>query len=118
MTKTRQSHCELCKRRALLTFHHLIPRKMHRRQHFRKKYAKQELLAGINICQLCHRGLHKLYDEMTLAKEFSDLDKILNDENIQKHVSWVKKQKRGLFQGLDQRHPERILVSQSARQNS
>ncbi len=69
---------------------------MHRRQHFRKKYSKDELMAGIYICQLCHRGLHKLFDEMTLAKEYYSLNKILNDDEIIKHVKWVKKQKRGL----------------------
>ncbi len=53
-------------------------------------------MTGIHICQLCHRGLHKLYDEMTLAKEYFSLEKLLNDEDIKKHVNWVKKQKRGL----------------------
>ena len=91
-----QEVCELCERTAFLTFHHLIPRKMHRRQYFRKKYTKEELGSGIRICQLCHRGLHKLFDEMTLAKEYSSLANILNNEDINKHVNWVKKQKRGL----------------------
>ena len=36
-------HCQLCQRQSLLTFHHLIPRKMHRRSRFNKKYSKAEL---------------------------------------------------------------------------
>ena len=93
---TARQCCKLCARDAVLSFHHLIPRKMHRRQHFRKKYTKQQLAEGVYICQLCHRGIHKLYDEMTLAKEFNTLDKLLDDADVQKHITWVKKQKRGL----------------------
>lgn len=93
---TARQFCKLCARDAVLSFHHLIPRKMHRRQHFRKKFTKQQLAEGVYICQLCHRGIHKLYDEMTLAKEFNTLDKLLEDADVQKHINWVKKQKRGL----------------------
>jgi hypothetical protein len=37
-------HCELCGREAPLTFHHLVPRKMHRRTYFRKHYSREELI--------------------------------------------------------------------------
>ncbi|MBT8449160.1 MAG: hypothetical protein KJO69_05695 [Gammaproteobacteria bacterium] len=76
-----------------LTFHHLIPRKMHRRTFFRKNYDKRQLAKGIWICRQCHSGLHKLYDEMTLAKQFNTLARLRDDPPIQKHVLWVAKQK-------------------------
>lgn len=88
-------HCELCNRAIPLTFHHLIPRKMHRRPRFKKAYTRDELNQGIWVCQACHRGIHKLFDEMTLARDFNTLDKLLADPAVQKHIAWVGKQRRG-----------------------
>lgn len=45
------------------------------------------------ICRRCHSGLHKLYDEMTLAKQFNTLEALRNDPALQKHCAWVAKQK-------------------------
>ena len=88
--------CELCGRHTDLSFHHLIPRKMHRRAHFKKHYSKEQLQAGVLLCRLCHRGIHRLYDEMTLAKQFQDLASLRSDAAIAKHVAWVHKQRSGL----------------------
>ena len=85
--------CELCGRHTDLSFHHLIPRKMHRRAHFKKHYSKEQLQAGVLLCRLCHRGIHRLYDEMTLAKQFQDLASLRSDAAIAKHVAWVQKQR-------------------------
>ncbi|MGD9391562.1 MAG: HNH endonuclease [Chromatiales bacterium] len=85
--------CELCRRTTRLTFHHLIPRKLHRRNRFRKNYTREELNLGIAICRRCHNGLHLLYDEMTLAKHFSTLDALLADDAIKRHVAWAGRQK-------------------------
>ncbi|MGD8557734.1 MAG: HNH endonuclease [Chromatiales bacterium] len=85
--------CELCRRTTRLTFHHLIPRKLHRRNRFRKNYTREELNLGIAICRRCHNGLHLLYDEMTLAKHFSTLDTLLADDAIKRHVAWAGRQK-------------------------
>lgn len=86
--------CDLCGRLRPLTFHHLIPRKVHRRTHYKKHYTKDQLNQGIDICRLCHRGLHCLYDEMTLAKELNSLERLREDTAVQKHINWVRKQKR------------------------
>ena len=86
--------CALCGVGRPLTFHHLIPRKLHRRTSFKKHYSREALNAGIDICQPCHRGLHKLYDEMALGKRFYTLDLLLADEAVQRHVQWSAKQKR------------------------
>jgi hypothetical protein len=86
--------CCLCGRRRPLTFHHLIPRKVHRRKHFRKHYARAELQQGIAVCQLCHSGIHRLYDELTLAKRLSTLDALRNDPAIRRHCGWARRQRR------------------------
>lgn len=87
--------CPLCHRQVALTFHHLIPKKVHARNFFKKKYKKDELRDGIMICRLCHNGLHDLYDEMTLGKTFNTLDAISADPALSKHFNWVAKQKAG-----------------------
>lgn len=68
---------------------------MHRRKRFQKEYTKQQLNQGINICRSCHRGIHKTYDEMTLASQFNTLNAILNDETLQRHFGWVGRQRVG-----------------------
>ncbi len=87
-------HCELCGRQLPLTFHHLIPRKMHRRTRFKKSYSREELNQGIWVCLACHRGIHKLHDEMVLARDLNTLEKLQADPAVQKHIAWVGKQRR------------------------
>lgn len=85
--------CPLCGRTTDLTFHHLIPCKLHRRKYWQKHFTKEERNAGVDICRLCHNGIHDLYDEMTLGKQFTTLEALLADERIAKHAAWVAKQK-------------------------
>ncbi|MEM7203220.1 MAG: hypothetical protein AAF628_23360 [Planctomycetota bacterium] len=85
--------CTLCGRERLLTFHHLIPRKLHRRNAYRRAYTKEQLQEGIDLCRLCHGALHRLYDEVTLAKRLSTLPALRADEAVQRHVKWARKQK-------------------------
>ena len=91
--RSKQGTCPLCQRSCTLTFHHLIPRKLHRRTHFRKHYDKDQLNQGINICRKCHTGIHKQYDEMQLGKQFNTLAALKADEQLQRHFEWVSKQK-------------------------
>ena len=88
-----ESVCPLCERTTHLSFHHFIPRKVHRRAHFKKNFALAELQAGISICIQCHTGIHKAYDEMQLAKQFSNLELIKSDPRLQTHFQWVAKQR-------------------------
>lgn len=88
-----QGICTCCGRTTLLTFHHLIPRKLHRRTAFKKRYSREELNQGIAVCRVCHNGIHDLYTEMQLAKEFSNLKALLADAALQNHFAWVAKQK-------------------------
>ncbi len=88
-----QDACPLCARQTHLSFHHLIPRKVHRRAHYRKNYSKAQLNEGIYVCKKCHAGMHKAYDEMTLAKEFNSIDKIKADVTLARHFEWVAKQR-------------------------
>lgn len=85
--------CPLCARQTRLTFHHLIPRKVHRRSHFKKHYTREELNQGIAICRACHSGIHRCLDEMTLAKKVNTLESLRTHEVLSRHFSWVARQK-------------------------
>jgi len=85
--------CALCERTIALTFHHLIPRKLHKRKRFAKSYTRDELNAGIMICQRCHKGLHKLYSETELGGQLNTVESLRSDPAIARHVTWVAKQK-------------------------
>jgi 5-methylcytosine-specific restriction endonuclease McrA len=91
--KKNTGECALCGRDTILTFHHLIPRKVHRRPRFRKRFDRETLQRGIAVCQLCHKGIHRLYDEMTLANDLSSLEALANDPALRRHVAWVRKQR-------------------------
>lgn len=85
--------CDLCGCARPLTFHHLIPRKVHRRAAFKKNYSKEQLNHGLHVGVLCHRGIHRLHDEMTLGKRLNTRETLLQDEAVARHVYWSSKQK-------------------------
>lgn len=91
--RVRQGPCALCQREVSLTFHHLIPRKLHKRRRFTRQYSREQLNAGIMICQRCHKGLHKLYSETELGSRLNNLQTLHEDVAIAKHITWVAKQK-------------------------
>lgn len=91
--KDRFERCATCHRLTWLTFHHLIPKKMHRRPRFKKCYSKEVLQSGIFVCRQCHDGIHRTYDEMTLAKQYSDLQTLIEDQRLKVFFHWVSKQK-------------------------
>lgn len=90
----KQGTCPLCQREMALTFHHLIPRAMHRRNYFRKHYSRTELAQGVDMCRPCHSAVHRFFTEMQLAKELNTLEKLLSQPEVQKHIVWMGKQKR------------------------
>ena len=83
--------CLGCCQARRLTFHHLIPKKLHRRQHFRRHFSKQALNHGVMLCRPCHAGVHRLYDEMSLGKSLNTMAALLADVRLQKHFAWVAK---------------------------
>jgi len=88
--------CEMCERKMPLTFHHLFPKKLH------KKLASsesdgipKELLrtVGIMICRPCHSMLHRTFDHELLAGELNSLEAIMERPETQKWVQWAAKQR-------------------------
>ena len=79
-------NCELCEREVeKLTVHHLIPRQNTKRK-------KIEPGQTINICSGCHKQIHTLFDNMRLATELNSLERLKNEPQMWKFLSWVRKQ--------------------------
>lgn len=94
MSRAPVQHCQLCARAMRLEFHHLIPRKVHRRAYFTRRYDREELRSrGIWLCRLCHRFLHRQFDEVTLGRHYATLEAILASEAVQRHVNWAARQR-------------------------
>ncbi len=87
--------CDLCGREKPLTFHHLIPRAVHRTKRFVERYGKDDMRSrGLYLCQLCHNGIHDLIpDEKLLADQYNTKEALLAHPGVVKHVNWVRKQK-------------------------
>jgi hypothetical protein len=87
--------CEMCGREKPLTEHHLIPRAVHRKRYFAKRFSKEEMVSRtIMICRMCHRGIHRIIpDEKELARDYNTLESLMADERIARHVVWVAKQR-------------------------
>ncbi|ADV62322.1 hypothetical protein Isop_1739 [Isosphaera pallida ATCC 43644] len=87
--------CELCGRSQPLTFHHLIPRAVHRKPRFKAEFTRREMNhRGLWLCTLCHQGIHCLIpDEKELARSFNTREALLAHPGVARHVAWAKKQK-------------------------
>ncbi|MFQ4139357.1 HNH endonuclease [Nodosilinea sp. PGN35] len=78
--------CQLCDRPVVdLTEHHLVPRQYTRRRHLP---TSQTVL----LCRPCHRQIHTLFDNATLAKDLNTLEQLQAEPRLQKFVAWVRKQ--------------------------
>lgn len=92
--------CQLCERTMPLTDHHLFPRQI------QKKYLKRGLMQGddrtrvLRCCRQCHNTIHKLFDHDELATSLNNREALLQDERIQKWVTYAQKQKSNAVQGL------------------
>jgi hypothetical protein len=95
LEKEQSTLCDLCGRRKPLTKHHLIPRGVRRKKRFVNRFGKQEIgQRSLMLCKDCHNGIHDLIpDEKEVAEKYSTKELLLANEAIQKHVSWVRKQK-------------------------
>jgi len=78
--------CQLCDRTVTdLTEHHLVPRQYTRRR-------KLPTSATVLLCRPCHKQIHTLFDNITLARELNTLEQLQNEPRLQKFVAWVRKQ--------------------------
>ncbi len=75
--------CELCRRPAgRPTKHHLVPRARG------GNHGPKALL-----CPTCHRQLHALFTETTLARQLYSIDLLRSDPQVRGYLRWIRKQK-------------------------
>jgi hypothetical protein len=75
--------CQLCERDVeRVTVHHLIPK-----EEDGKHGPRAEL------CSACHRQIHVLYDNTRLARELHSLDRLRDEPEMRRFLSWVRKQR-------------------------
>ena len=84
-------NCELCGRKKVLTFHHLIPRCLHSNKWFKKHFTNGESLKGIYICKDdCHREIHKFISEKKMGRYYNTKEKLLKQYKVKKYIKWIK----------------------------
>ena len=77
--------CELCLREVeRYTVHHLVPRA-----------EGGKFGPTARLCATCHRQLHAMFTESTLARELNSLDAIRSNPDMRRYLKWVRKQKDG-----------------------
>ena len=77
--------CELCLREAVrCTVHHLVP-----------KAEGGKFGPRATLCATCHRQLHAMFTEATLAKELNSLESIRGNPAMRKYLKWASRQKSG-----------------------
>lgn len=75
--------CELCRRESSsYSRHHLIPRAQGGRHGPTAK-----------LCSTCHRQLHALFSEATLARELSTMEQILGNPQFAHYLKWASRQR-------------------------
>ena len=47
------------------------------------------------LCATCHRQLHAMFTESTLARELDSIDAIRRNPEMRKYLKWASKQKGG-----------------------
>ncbi|KAJ3260713.1 hypothetical protein HDU77_001233 [Chytriomyces hyalinus] len=90
----RPGECVICYRIKPLTFHHLIPRKTHKKVVRLGLASKQECHSrGIYCCRMCHNALHGSIEHWDMATEYNTLDKLMTHKALIRYQVWAAKQK-------------------------
>jgi len=81
--------CELCERDRPLTFHHLIPRTLHRKKRYRDRPA-EELQKGAMLCRDCHHAVHHFLSNKELGAAYFTVERLRAHPDVGRFVRWVR----------------------------
>lgn len=88
-----KANCNFCGRMKELTFHHYIPKTLHKNKLFVKLYDKKFMQThGVDLCDDCHSAIHDFFTEKDLGKNYNSKEKLFATEKIRNFIKWVKKQ--------------------------
>ena len=86
--------CELCESEDahnFHNFHHFIPRTLHRNKWFKKRYTREQMREGIEVCKSCHHAIHDLIpDEKELGRHYNTKEKLLAHPQVAGYVKWKR----------------------------
>jgi 5-methylcytosine-specific restriction endonuclease McrA len=85
-----EPRCALCERDRPLTFHHLIPKALHRRKRYARQYTKEELARGVDLCRDCHDAVHRFLTEKQLGEAYHTLELLREHPDVARFVAWVR----------------------------
>ena len=85
-------HCVLCGREQPLTFHHVIPRTLHRKRWVKARFSVSALQSGLWLCRDCHDAVHRFISHRELAESFHSLEALRGHPEVAKFVAWVARQ--------------------------
>jgi len=92
---TKAKECEICEREVPLTYHHLIPREVHKKALKRGWHPEWMLNSVAWLCRPCHSTVHRLASNEVLARELYTVEKLLGMEEVERWRGWVGKQRWG-----------------------
>ena len=87
-----EAGCALCERDHPLTYHHLIPRTLHRKRWAKVRFSADALQAGIWVCRDCHDAIHRFISHRELAESHRSVEALLGHEQVGRFVRWVRTQ--------------------------
>ena len=94
MKRRRPGECELCARQVPLTFHHLIPRSLHKKRQVKERFDRDARTnSGLWICRLCHRQVHRLFPRRRLAEQLNSREALLSEPEMEKFLAWARRQR-------------------------
>lgn len=83
--------CELCQCEESYNFHHFIPKTVHSNKWFKKRYNREQMSQGINVCRSCHKTIHNMIpDEKQLARDYNTRTKLAAHQKIKKFLKWKR----------------------------
>jgi hypothetical protein len=84
--------CQLCEIDVIHSFHHFIPRTVHRNKWFKKRFTKEEMrTSGIDLCKQCHDMLHELIPEKELGRNYNSREKLTAHPEVAKYLAWKRR---------------------------
>lgn len=84
--------CEFCGEEDVYDFHHFIPTTLHRNKWFKKRYTKEQLQEGMEVCKLCHKMIHNVISsEKDLGRKFNTCSKLKSHPKLARYLKWRKK---------------------------
>ena len=88
--KKKASRCEICGRDWVpLTYHHLIPRQMHKKAVKRGWHEEWRLQSVAWLCRACHSFVHGLASNEELAREWWSVERLKGREDVGRWARWV-----------------------------